>query len=65
MDNKLNFKIFEAETGTPGPIPTDTEDYLKKQLKYWKNIEVTTTDPIVQQKATDKVNAITELLDRY
>ena len=65
MGQTKSFKIFEDEVGTPGAMPESTKTFLKNQLSYWQGVEKTATDPKIQQKATDKVNAIIILLDRY
>ncbi len=64
METKVqNFKVFESETGTPGPVPTNTKEWLGNQIEFWRSVEKETTDPHIQQKATDKINAISLILD--
>ena len=62
-DKVQNFKVFESEAGTPGPMPASTKEWLGHQLDYWKEVEKAATDPKIQQKATDKVNAINAVLN--
>jgi len=63
QDKVGTFKLFERESGTPGEAPSCTKEWLANQLEYWKEVEKTTTNPIVQQKATDKITAINAVLD--
>ncbi len=56
-------RLYEQENA-PGPIPKTTEDFLRKHLEYWQGIESTATNPLVQQKATDKINAIAIILNK-
>ena len=57
-------KEKEIQDHAPGAIPKTTKDFLKNHLEYWTGIEQTATNPLVQQKATNKVQAIALILNQ-